>query len=493
MKFPTNGSWPANSLLVLAGILLGGSFVWWMPSNGNPSAEGQKNTVAHRTEDANKAPHEGNRRTTPAGPATDSVANTPQTLPSALELTDPRKRAEVLRELGMQMARRDLQGALRHGNELARPQDRLDFLRGVFGEWSETDPEGALEHAWRHFEGGLLKTEVISLVVNKWGAENPHDAWLWVDQHLSGPTREQAMSDLMIGWTRRSPAEAAQWLAQTGITSNALYTATALTWAEQDPEASLAWTQTLPAVRARDAARNAIAAEYGRQDPVAAAAAFAEDLQVAENKLELATILTDVWATNDPAATAQWLDTLPIGAVREQAAGILATIWATHDVEGALAWANSLEDTALRQRVVTHLGTTWGGIDPVGAIEWLLTLPPTEASSGLAGAMNVWAATDAIGMYAWIEQNSDPGISDLARRSLGDVITQEDMLGAMELANNIIESNLRSDTLTRYFRHWRQKDNASANEWFMLYGPSLDDSSRRRIAAEQKRPVTPGR
>lgn len=491
MNFPANGSWSANALLVVVGIALGGGIVLSLipdVSDFPPTTTETRKFALERIRSIDQAEVSPQSPEYPKG--TDIA---PQSLTSICTLRDPLKRAAALRERGAQQAQVDIAQALREGLDLDRPQDQLDYYRGVYGEWAEIDPEAALMHARRHFESGQLQSEVISLAVNKWGADNPHDAWVWVDQNLTGPLREQAMTDLVIGWTRRAPANAADWLASTGVTSSALYTAAAMTWAEQDPEASLAWTASLPSTKASKSALNAVALEWARQDPQTAAAALDPYLKTANNGPELATILADVWGTSDPASTATWIETLPAGSVREQAAGTLATIWATHDIDAALAWVDTLESAPMREQVIAHLGTALGGLEPGRALDWLLSLPSDEAANGITGALNSWAATDAMGLYAWINDASDPQIADLARRSLGDVITQEDMFGAMDLALGITDDQLRENTLARYYRYWRKDDLASADEWFMLYGSSLDESSRLRLEAMQRSSPNPTR
>lgn len=492
IKLPANGSRLANCLLVGCGMLVGGTFVWV----AHPRARTRPEALAHEPAALRASSGGAEERATlrtaaPPTAAATAVSEGPNAVTVATSLLDPRERARALHDLGAALARTDLEQALREAMNLERPQDRLDFLRGVFGVWAESDPEAALAYARRNLAAGMIQTEMISLAVNKWGATNPHDAWVWVSQNLSGPLREQALTDLMIGWTRRDPAGAAAWLASTAVTSQALYAATATTWAEQDRHGALDWADRLKIPHIRSAALTAAVLESARQDPAETAQVVTPKLESEPNAPELATVLADVWGTDDPAATARWVETLPPGPVREQAAGTLANVWATQDIEGAIAWSASLEDSPMRRQVIAHLGTVLGALEPNRAIAWLATLSPVEAAGALDGTFNAWAATDAVGLYQWIADAPNTLLADQARRSLGDVITQEDMFGAMDLALTIQSDALRENTLARYFRLWQRQDPASADEWMMLYGPTLDGSARVRLQAEQKRGTPP--
>ncbi len=402
------------------------------------------------------------------------------TLPMALRIRDPSSRSELLRRAGSRGAERNIADSLRDGLSITRTQDRLDYYRGLVGEWSESDPEAALNHIRHDLDPGLLQSELISLAVNKWGAENPRDAWVWTEQNLSGPLREQSQADLMIGWTRRNPVLAAGWVSDSGLQSRLLVTTVGTTWAEQDPRSAAAWADTLATESARRVTKIAVASEWTRQDPPVAADFFAAEI-TAEAGLDLATVIADIWGTTDPAATAVWVKDLQPGKIRDQAASTLASVWATRDIEAAVAWSETISDQSTRSQVISHLGTTWGALDPDRAISWLSTLPIDEAKVGLVGAFNSWAAINPGEMNAWIQTTEASGISDLGRRSLADVVSQEDILTSIDLAMGIKASQEKVDAVSRYFRHWRKTDDRSAREWYQALESSLPEDLRDRL------------
>ncbi|MDA0765909.1 MAG: hypothetical protein O3A87_07825 [Verrucomicrobia bacterium] len=305
---------------------------------------------------------------------------------------------------------------------------------------------------------------------------------------MTGPLKERALTDLMIGWTRRTPDIAADWLVDSGLTSQPLINAVARTWAEQDPRRAAAWADLLPAGVPQQTAEVAVASEWATQDASAAAEYFTEAAS-REEGINLAIALTDVWATTDPAATAAWIAGLAVSASRDQSAAALATIWAATDIEAAVAWGTGLSDAAMRQQVIAHLGTTWGAIEPFAAIDWLTSLSAKEAADGLTGAFYSWAGTAPEQLQEWIATEPPVGLGDRARLSLGDVLTASDVPTAMDLALGMNSAGARDEALGRFFREWRKSDDASAQDWLDVHWASLPVSARERLVQEQARAV----
>jgi len=499
VKIPRNGTPLANTLLIIMGVVLGVGGTWTVIRSGLlPNFFSEHGNLAQQSGGGIGGPNDDgavNHRTegpsnSPETPAWTSRSPKPITLAMALRIRDRATRSKMLRQTGAQSASRDVAESLREGLSITRTQDRLDYYRGLVGSWSEIDPEAALDHIQHDFSTGLLQTELISLAVNKWGADNPRDAWVWTEKRLSGPLREQSQADLMIGWTRRNPALAADWLSDSGIQSRLLLTTVGTTWAEQDPRSAADWAASLPSESTRKASNIAVAAEWARQDPAIAVDYYAPEITGTEG-VDLATVLADIWGTTDPAAAATWVEQLPLGQVRDQAASTLATIWATRDIEAAVAWSDTIADPSTRSQVISHLGTTWGALEPDDAIAWLSTLPAQEAQTGLVGAFNSWGAVDPRGMRDWIENTDQSVISDLGRRSLADILSQDDILTSLDLAMGIGSSIEQTDAVSRYFRYWRKIDDTSAQEWYGAMEPSLPPDLRDRLQKDLAAQLAP--
>jgi len=494
MKFrwPANGSFSSNLLILGVGGLIGsGMTLSFRPGGlfGTPSAvvEAAAKSRSSAFDSTPVRRSEGSRIPTPR------VTEADVGKMSALE------RGEHFRKLGEEAALGDIAGALEQGEAMTSNSDQLDFFRGVFSKWAENDPEGALSRAQSQFPAGTLQSELTGLAMNKWAYEHPREAWLWAEGNLEGPLKQRALTDLVIGWTRQSPAAAAKWLVDSGLTSSSLFTALPRTWAESDPAAALDWVRGLPAGPAKDRAEIAVVDSFASDDPKAAAAAFAPEIEAGANA-DLVVALTNRWASSDPAAVAQWVGGLPEGPTRMEAAATLATVWAASDIKAAVSWSRTIVgDPALLQQVTSHLGTTWGAIEPHKALEWLGTLPPNQAAEGTRGAFYSWAATDPVGLDLWIRETGVGPMNDQGRRSLADVRSQNDPAGAMDLALGLSAAEVRDDVMARYYRKWAATNRADAEDWYDMNASTLPATIRERLATEAGNtnaptaPVAPGR
>lgn len=480
MSHLRNGSLFANALLVAIGAAAGAGMTYLLIPHGVGSDTLSGPRGLEKDESSVRIPALGELAGGSSRPF--------NALTEFMEFKDPEERSRALREAGAEAARRDPANALAMAEQFRSDQDKLDFMRGIYGVWGGSDPRAALDHANSNFTAGLLRSETIGIAMNKWGSRDPRGAWLWAEQHLSGPLKDQALTDLLIGWTRQSPTVAAKWLEGTGYYSQPLFAAVGGTWAEQDPLGADAWASHIVNADARRIARSGIAKNWAENNPLEAANHFKSALS-GEDGVTIATVLTDVWATTDPAATAAWINGLPNSAAKREAAAVLAIVWAASDINAAVAWSRGLDDAQSRRQVIAQIGTTWGAIEPDSALNWLNSLPAADASGGVVGAYNSWAATDAVGLGEWIAANPPSAAMDTARLSLADVISDHDMAGAMDLAFGISTLAGRDDAISRYYHHWRKVDEASAQDWLAQTLPSLPVSTQTRLRQEQDRPI----
>jgi hypothetical protein len=483
LRLPRNGSPLANALLVLAGVAAGVG-ISMLPGDPEIPAQSRMDLRARKPDRAAKlAPnHDSQRLVSDHAPDADPLDE--DEMPAAGLGTQ--ERGQHFREAGAQAAKEDLHQALASAAAMASAQDRLDFYRGIFGEWSKDDPEGALVHAKSEFAAGQLRSEVIGIAMNKWGQERPRDAWLWAEKNLQGPLKDRALTDLTVGWTRRNPTEAATWLAASGLTSQPLFTALPGTWAESDPAAAAAWVKGLSPGKTRDTAEVAVAGVIAHEDPAKAAEEFKEPIAEGKNPAVAFTI-ANIWATTDPTAAAEWVATLPEGPSKQEAAATLATVWASSDIQGAVGWTNQIQDPLVKKQVVSNIGTTWAAIDPAAALEWLDAQPQEVAADGITGAFYSWAGTDPVGLREWIDAGDAGTHADRARHSLADVLSQQNVPDALDLALGMTSEVARDQAAARYFREWRKRDDASAQDWLDANWASLPDSTRGELAKEQAR------
>lgn len=475
-------------LLLVGGIALGMLGMWLITGGQSPSSTG------HITTPAPTSP-----LTAPSNPAqrTEEKAEPDHRDPfsilgDALATADRDSRAEALRHLAERLAAEDVKKALEVGNRIPDANDKLEFMRALFAKWATKDPKTALDYLKTNFKPGMLQSETLDAAIEKWAGANPRDAWQWLDTNISGPLKEQGMASLVQGWARHDPQSAAAWFVSTGSTAQGVLDALVTTWADLDPRTAAAWVETLGNEENKTTARVCLASAWVQQDAAAAAEYFTPLVTSGAQGLDLASALTNAWGAADPAAAAQWIDKLPPGPARREAAGVLATIWTASDIQAAIQWTQKLEVPEMKAAAIEHIGTTWGAIEPKKAIDWLATLPPdatrTEATRG---ALNSWAATDPEGMKTWVAAQKPGPSADIARVSLGEVLADSDAGAAMQMALGINEPAQRSDSMSKFFRHWRKTDDTAAQQWLQANWNSLAPDLQARLAKEQARPIVP--
>ena len=486
------------ALLIVGGALTGSGLTWVasLRRKENADSSGIYNMAATRAGAERWASATGAAAGTRVGAGVADDASV-QKLRQIMENIDSERRADDLHRFGREMAARNATMALALAGEIAGDSDQLMYMKGVFTTWAKQSPQEAAAYAINTLPAGRLRAEAIRLSMGEWGAVDARGAFEWMEATLQGPVKEASLVALAEGWSRRSPEQAAAWFAESGSTSQGLLTAIASTWARQDSVAALEWAAALGDPALRNTSLNSVLGEMARLDPVAAVQAAEPYVQSASQAgasgeaaaagRDVARTLADVWGTSDPAAAARWIDTLPAGPAQVEAAGTLAAVWATSDIEAAVAWTTTLSDAALKESMVTHLGTTWGAIEPDRALAWLDTLPPDVSSQGIAGAFNSWAATDPVGLADWITQLPASPRNDLARRSLGDVISDQDPLAALELAAGISNPIQQKEVLATYYRQLHRSDTNAAIEWLQGEWPTLPAPAQHSLAQEQQK------
>lgn len=402
---------------------------------------------------------------------------------------DREHKAEDLRRLGREAAVDDSGAALRLASQISGADDRSQFQRGIMEAMAEQNAAGAAEFALTNFTAGATQNEALRIALGKWGAKDPHSAYAWAEDHLSGPSKEQALTSLVQSWAARSPQEAADWFVATGSTSQPMLAAVLGPWAAKAPEEAAGWVEKLPDAGNRNTGRAAVAAEWAKNDPPAAAEYFAPAISAPPPAgstnppgLDLATTLADIWGTTDPAAASTWITRLPEGPGRTEAAATLATVWAASDIQSAAAWSSRLTDPSLRGTVVEHLGTTWGAIEPDKALTWLKTQPADLQPPAIRGAYNSWAGTDPDGLADWITRQQPGAEMDIARRSLADVQAAENPAAALELTRGMTNPQDQADAAARYLQHWNRTDAAGAQEWIDAEWQSLAPAVQARLS-----------
>ncbi len=454
-----------NAILVLSGIAFGAGATWVL----RPSASTKNESVSALTHSELDTRQGESVRTTSA---LRKAAGSPQ--PAAIEFLELNSTGEIESALALALAA-----------GMASEKEKLAHYRKIFKTWAETDPEGALFYAKSSFPAGLMQSETIGIALNIWGARDPRSAWNWAEENLDGTLRDRAQNDVIIGWTRKSPATAATWLTSSSSSSQPLHAAVARTWAERDPAAALAWAGQIQNEKLRSSTEKLVATLWASDQPSRAA-------QLIASRPDLAAAIVRGAGPVEPVLISKVVATMPNSPAKTEATNELVSTWTATQPDTAFSWALKIQDPEARRQAIAQIGTTWGATDPGAALVELQKLPDADTADAIIGAFNSWAATDPVGLQQYVTENPNPmpGM-DQARLSLADMYSDTDVAASLNLSLGLSSPVGREDAIAHYYRHWRKVDDASAQDWLSQTWNTLAPSVQNRLGQEQNRTIAP--
>lgn len=251
------------------------------------------------------------------------------------------------------------------------------LLHTGLSKWASID--GADAAAWLDRYGTDAPPAAWQVVAESWGAVDPAGALAWINEQPNATIREKQMEGVMTAWVKHDVAAAAEY-ARThldGTLKRESHVALAANYmAANDPQAAIAYIQTLPDGSVKRFAQATTATKWAYNDP-AAAAAWVSSLP-ADDQAEASVGVIAMWAPQDPQAAGNWINTLE-GAARDSAISAYSANLAPRDPGTALGWAQSIESASLRTATVDALVSQWLQRDPTRATEWINSSQLPEA------------------------------------------------------------------------------------------------------------------
>lgn len=263
------------------------------------------------------------------------------------------------------------------------------LLHAGLSKWASVDATGAARFLDSY--GGNIPPFVWQAVAERWGTLDPAGALAWLNNQPNSAIKEKQMDGLMTAWVKTDLPAAAEYARahlDGTIKSESHVALAANHLAANDPQAALAYIQTLPEGTAKQFAQTMAATRWAYLDP-AAAAAWVSSLP-AEDQGAAAGVIA-MWAPQDPQAAGDWMNTLQ-GDARDSAISAYSANLAPRDPGTALGWAQSIANPEIRTATVEALVQQWRERDPTRATDWinrsqlpdadkmrLLGLPPPTA------------------------------------------------------------------------------------------------------------------
>lgn len=378
---------------------------------------------------------------------------------------------EILREPG-QMARMQSLMDLYAGMDAARLEaeaaklDSLPMAQRImasfllFGRWAEVDPTGALAYSNTMGMGGMF---VRPTILQSWASVDPENA----AKYFTENPREFAMMGGFGGG--RGPG---------GGESGA--SVIAAEWAKLNPDAALAWANSLEG-RDKSGALNSVISEMASKDPTKAAqvAATLEGDDQARAYGEIA----GKWASTDFAAAEAWIQSLPAES-RDRAMSQAIESLAATDPQGAAAKVASIPVGRDRDRAIEDVAESWARKDPAGAAAWVMQQETEDPDDAIRGVISSWTAQDSGAALAFIQQQPAGELRDEATTTYIWSNRGASPQETIQLAETISDEGSRSRTIGMTAMRWMQEDKDAATAYIQQSTVLSDEAKQRIIESE---------
>lgn len=323
----------------------------------------------------------------------------------------------------------------------------------LFGRWAETDPTGAMAHADKMGMAGMFAKPTI---LQSWASVDPENAAKYFAEH----PREFQMMGMGPGGRGGSGASV--------IASE---------WAKNDPEAALAWAQSLQG-RDKNQAMTSVVRELAQTDPQKAVQ-LASGLE-GEAKSDAYASIAGQWGAKNFTEAEAWIKSLPAD---QQAGAMAAAVQSLASQDPVLASQKiaSMAEGNQKRDAISSVVDSWSRNDPKAAANWLLS-QEGENTQGRAmrDLMGNWARQDDAGAVAFINQQPAGQARDQATQSYIWSNRSENPQSVMTLAESISDEGDRQRAIGAAAGQWMQSDPEAAKA-YIQQSTSISDEAKQRL------------
>ncbi len=337
--------------------------------------------------------------------------------------------------------------------------DRIVASFLLFSRWAEVDPTSAMGYTNTMGWSGFM---VKPTVLQSWASVDPANA----ARYYAENPREFAM--MGMGRGRMSGESGSQVIASE--------------WAKQDPDAALAWANTL--TTDKDRAIEGVMSEIAKTDPAKAAKMLGQvDSEVAERSIR--TIAESYGASNFSEAQS-WIQTLP---AEEQASAMASAIsgLAKTDPEGAAAQVAMMEDGAQKNRAVADVVEVMAKTSPESAADFLANNGSEDAQErSMRELMPQWVAKDPGAALTYAAGLPKGDVRDSALQSYVWSNQQAEPADLIKVVESIDSERDRDRAMWVTTRRWMQEDPDAAKA-YIEQSDMVSDRIKRSIAGDGDR------
>ena len=432
------------------------------------------------------------------------------------------------RAAGVALVALDPEAALKVVAAVRRPDLRSLAAQWVLYPLAKTEPARAADFCMGD-KFLASQGDVLYGIAREFGRISPHEAFAWAEKIPGLRDRQGVMKTVWVGWASENPAGAAGALKGKKGVDGDVFEAVGHAWSRTDPEAALAWAQsvsdkgsreralrsiyldveklgadkarslveTITDVRVRGDYASRVAEQLAKSGDVSDALAWAEALSEPESRVRAVNQVMHEWSAIDPAAAtryaiempegknrsdlfaqafAHWARTepdeafaygqqLPPGKDRDTATARAIDAMRDDDPKKALQWFEQIEDPKVAQQVAQGLLGSLVRVDQDAALRVVSTLPPEAQPEAYHGIVRGWAFDYPQEAGNWVNSLPPGQARDSAVKAYVSVIDGMDAGTATQWAYSIQDPTMRMEATMETFQRWLRNDHGAAAEW----------------------------
>jgi len=386
---------------------------------------------------------------------------------AALALPTSNIRDTTLQKVATAWATQDPAGAMAWADALPAGNTKNSALSSVVGALSQQDPSAAAATFLNlNLPAGATRDKLLQQVASNYAGQDFNGVLTWADKNLTGNDYDRVVNTALQNASDQDPAAAAAALARLPDVNavNPAVQSIAFNWGRQDPQAAIAWAQSLPAdnVAERNFAITNVFNAWVSTDPTAVAAYIQQNLSTDPSFGKLAVQVVDSWGNSDPQAALTWAQQLPAGAAQGNA--ITAAITQLAKVDPQTAWqdAGQLSGGGAESAQVNVL-SAWAAQQPAQAAAALQSLPSGgTANTATANVAKSWLAQDPNAASQWINTLPQGPARDSAVTQIISMVGGNDPAGAFNWAVSLGDPATRNTQVAKLAAQWSNSNPAAA-------------------------------
>jgi len=325
----------------------------------------------------------------------------------------------------------------------------------LFGRWAETDPLAAMAYSDKMGMAGMFAKPTI---LQGWASTDPENAAKYFAEH----PREFAMMGMgPMGGGRNGGGGASVIAAE---------------WAKSNPEAALAWAQTLKG-NDKDQAMSSVVRELAMTNPQKAVQLAAT--MEGDAKTSAYESIAGQWGAKNFSEAEAWIKTLPADQQDAAMASAIRSL-ANQDPQAASTKIASMADGDSKTRAIGEVVDAWSRENPKDAAAWLSSQNAEASGRAMRELMGNWARQDDAGALAYLQAQPAGEARDKATESYVWSNRSADPKTVISLAETITDEGDRQRAVGVAAMQWMQSDPEAAKAYIQS-STTISDEAKQRL------------